>query len=152
MRNWAAKKAHQRFCDKLAELELGQVLDIVPNHMAIGAGESLLVGCAGERAIEPVCDWFDIDWNSAEVQLQNKVLIPVLGDQYGKVLASGQIQIEQAGMEFQCSLCRTPVSAVAAFSWRRFCNGPGGCLRDDVLGFIADSLRGCRCPRRWIAN
>jgi (1->4)-alpha-D-glucan 1-alpha-D-glucosylmutase len=39
--------------------------------------------------------WFDIDWQSSEVKLQNKVLIPVLGDQYGRVLAAGQIQINR---------------------------------------------------------
>jgi (1->4)-alpha-D-glucan 1-alpha-D-glucosylmutase len=30
------EEGHQRFCQRLAELGLGQVLDIVPNHMAIG--------------------------------------------------------------------------------------------------------------------
>src|ERR1700761_8708044 len=29
--------AHRRFCERLGELGLGQILDIVPNHMAIGS-------------------------------------------------------------------------------------------------------------------
>jgi (1->4)-alpha-D-glucan 1-alpha-D-glucosylmutase len=39
--------------------------------------------------------WFDVDWQSSEVRLQNKVLIPVLGDQYGRVLSAGQILVER---------------------------------------------------------
>ncbi|MGD0443378.1 MAG: alpha-amylase family glycosyl hydrolase, partial [Edaphobacter sp.] len=29
-------EAHERFCTKLGEAGLGQVLDIVPNHMSLG--------------------------------------------------------------------------------------------------------------------
>ena len=33
--------------------------------------------------------FFDIDWYLLEEALRNKVLLPVLGDQYGKVLERG---------------------------------------------------------------
>ena len=45
--------------------------------------------------------WFDIDWHPVEVKLQNKVLIPVLGDQYGRILGAGQIKVEHDGDCFQ---------------------------------------------------
>ena len=36
-RELGGEQAHQRFCARLGGLGLGQVLDIVPNHMAIGS-------------------------------------------------------------------------------------------------------------------
>src|ERR1700682_3302439 len=32
--------AHERFCKKLSEMGLGQVLDVVPNHMSLGRENS----------------------------------------------------------------------------------------------------------------
>jgi (1->4)-alpha-D-glucan 1-alpha-D-glucosylmutase len=91
------EEGHQRFCARLAELELGQVLDIVPNHMATGPRNQNWWDVLENGQSSRFATWFDIDWHSSEVKLQNKVLIPVLGDQYGRVLASGQIQIVRDG-------------------------------------------------------
>ena len=88
------EQGHQQFCRRLSELGMGQVLDIVPNHMAIGSKNLYWWDVLENGPSSRYATWFDIDWQSAEVKLQNKVLIPVLGDQYGKVLASGQIHIE----------------------------------------------------------
>ncbi|MGA8090628.1 MAG: malto-oligosyltrehalose synthase [Terracidiphilus sp.] len=89
------EEGHHRFCARLAELGLGQVLDIVPNHMAIGARNQNWWDILENGPSSRFATWFDIDWHSSEVKLQNKVLIPVLGDQYGRVLTAGQIQIDQ---------------------------------------------------------
>ncbi len=37
--------------------------------------------------------YFDIDWNTTELALQNKMLVPILGDHYGRVLARHEVQI-----------------------------------------------------------
>ena len=76
------EEGHQRFCARLAELELGQVLDIVPNHMATGPRNQNWWDVLENGPSSRFATWFDIDWHSSEVKLQNKVLIPVLGDQY----------------------------------------------------------------------
>jgi (1->4)-alpha-D-glucan 1-alpha-D-glucosylmutase len=89
------EEGHQRFCARLKELGLGQVLDIVPNHMAIGPRNQSWWDVLENGPSSRFATWFDIDWHSSEVKLQNKVLIPVLGDQYGRVLAAGQIQIDR---------------------------------------------------------
>ena len=89
------EEGHQRFCDRLAELGLGQVLDIVPNHMATGPRNQNWWDVLENGPSSRFATWFDIDWHSSEVKLQNKVLIPVLGDQYGRVLTAGQIQIDR---------------------------------------------------------
>ncbi|HEX3893252.1 MAG TPA: malto-oligosyltrehalose synthase [Terracidiphilus sp.] len=86
---------HRRFCARLKELGLGQILDIVPNHMATGPQNRYWWDVLENGPSSRYAIWFDIDWHSAEVKLQNKVLIPVLSDQYGRVLSANQLQIEQ---------------------------------------------------------
>ncbi len=85
----------KRFCERLAELGLGQVLDIVPNHMATGPENRCWWDVLENGPSSRYAAWFDIDWNSVEVKLQGKVLIPVLGDQYGRELSAKKIKIEQ---------------------------------------------------------
>jgi (1->4)-alpha-D-glucan 1-alpha-D-glucosylmutase len=71
---------------------LGQVLDFVPNHMGVGGADNpwwldvLEWGPASEYA-----RWFDIDWDPDRRYLHDKLLVPLLGDQYGAVLESGQL-------------------------------------------------------------
>ncbi|MBV9763450.1 MAG: malto-oligosyltrehalose synthase [Acidobacteriaceae bacterium] len=93
--------AHDRFSLRLGECDLGQVLDIVPNHMAISGRlnhywwDVLENGPSSRYA-----SYFDIDWQSHEEKLRNKLLVPILGDHYGKVLNRGEIQIRRQGGEF----------------------------------------------------
>jgi len=79
----------------LHEHELGQFLDIVPNHMGIVGNENpwwndiLENGPASAYAA-----YFDVGWySSPRPELLGRVLIPVLGDPYGKVLESGQLRL-----------------------------------------------------------
>src|SRR5580658_9288418 len=95
------EEGHRRFCARLAELGLGQVLDIVPNHMATGPQNLYWWDVLENGQSSRFATWFDVDWHSAEAKLQNKVLIPVLGDQYGRVLAQNQISIEQQCHRFK---------------------------------------------------
>jgi (1->4)-alpha-D-glucan 1-alpha-D-glucosylmutase len=94
-------EAHDRFSRRLGECHLGQVLDIVPNHMAISGRRNrywwdvLENGPASRYA-----GYFDIDWQSREEKLRNKLLVPVLGDHYGRVLTRHEIQIKRQGSEF----------------------------------------------------
>ncbi|MGA7245116.1 MAG: malto-oligosyltrehalose synthase, partial [Terracidiphilus sp.] len=133
------EEGHQRFCTRLAELGLGQVLDIVPNHMATGAGNQNWWDVLENGPSSRFATWFDIDWHSSEVKLQNKVLIPVLGDQYGRVLAAGQIQVDRDHGSF----CVRYIENLYPLAPRslpvildraaRFANSP-------TLSFLSDSL------------
>ena len=64
---------------------LGQILDFVPNHMGVGGADNprwldvLEWGPNSEFA-----EWFDIEWHPDRGYLQDKVLVPFLGDQYGR--------------------------------------------------------------------
>jgi (1->4)-alpha-D-glucan 1-alpha-D-glucosylmutase len=81
---------------------LGQVEDTVPNHMGVGTNENawwndvLENGPASRYAAH-----FDIAWRSSpRPELQDKVLLAVLGDPYGDVLEAGQLRLAFADGAF----------------------------------------------------
>ncbi|GHS86785.1 malto-oligosyltrehalose synthase [Actinomycetota bacterium] len=72
---------------------LGLVLDIVPNHMAVPTPvwhNRELWSVLAEGPESPYASWFDVDWSAGE----GAVLMPVLGDRIGAVLASGDLRLE----------------------------------------------------------
>ncbi|HWD57038.1 MAG TPA: malto-oligosyltrehalose synthase, partial [Stellaceae bacterium] len=74
---------------------MGLVLDIVPNHMGIGGKDNawwLDVLEWGEAS--PYARYFDINWDAARSDLKGRVLLPVLGDQYGAILEQGEIALK----------------------------------------------------------
>ena len=44
--------------------------------------------------------WFDIDWDPDRRYLRDKLLVPLLGEQYGAVLESGQLVLTRTADEF----------------------------------------------------
>lgn len=74
---------------------LSQILDFVPNHMGVGGADNPLWLDVLEWGREsPYAGWFDIDWEPAALYLTEKLLVPVLGDQYGAVLDEGKLRLE----------------------------------------------------------
>ncbi len=79
----------------LAAHGMGQMADIVPNHMGVMGGDNpwwldvLENGRASKFA-----GYFDIDWTPPLGALAGKVLVPVLGDNYGEVLLRGELKLE----------------------------------------------------------
>lgn len=87
-------EAHAALCDALARHGMGQLLDIVPNHMGVLEADNpwwLDVLECGPASVHAAA--FDIEWAPPEPELHGRVLLPVLGDQYGKVLESGELQV-----------------------------------------------------------
>ncbi|MFZ2948459.1 MAG: malto-oligosyltrehalose synthase, partial [Desulfuromonadaceae bacterium] len=73
---------------------MGQILDIVPNHMCIeGQGNAFWMDVLENGPSSLYAGFFDIDWHPVKKELENKILIPILGDQYGSVLDSGELRI-----------------------------------------------------------
>ena len=93
-------EAHARFCQSLGELALGQVLDIVPNHMSLGQQNRYWWDVLENGTNSRYAGFFDIDWHSSEERLRDKVLVPILGDQYGRVIRDGGVQIRRQGSIF----------------------------------------------------
>jgi len=84
-----------RMAAALAAHGLGLVLDVVPNHMGI-AGDSnpWWLDVLENGPSSPRASFFDIDWHPVKRELSNTVLLPVLPDQYGRVLEARQLGVE----------------------------------------------------------
>jgi (1->4)-alpha-D-glucan 1-alpha-D-glucosylmutase len=66
---------------------MGQILDVVPNHMGISAADNAWWADVLENGpSSPYASFFDIDWMPLKPDLAHKVLLPILEDQFGKVL------------------------------------------------------------------
>jgi (1->4)-alpha-D-glucan 1-alpha-D-glucosylmutase len=79
---------------ELKRYGMGLVLDVVPNHMGIDDESNRWWWDVLENGrSSPYAKFFDIDWAPPKEDLANKVLLPILGDQYGKVLETGEIHL-----------------------------------------------------------
>jgi (1->4)-alpha-D-glucan 1-alpha-D-glucosylmutase len=88
------EKEYDEWMEELARYEMGQVLDIVPNHMSIVEDENRWwMDVLENGPSSPYAGFFDIDWNPVKDELENKVLLPVLGDQYGRVLENQELRL-----------------------------------------------------------
>ncbi|MGY6276666.1 malto-oligosyltrehalose synthase [Methylomonas sp. MgM2] len=104
-------KAFARLVDCLHAHAMGLILDVVPNHMGIGSGENrwwLDVLENGEAST--YATYFDIDWHPIRESLRGKVLLPILGDHYGKILEAGELKLEFDEKHGEFSVCY--------FAWR----------------------------------
>ncbi len=88
-------EAHTAFTDAVRNAGLQHVVDFVPNHMGISTATNpwwrdVLEHGPSARAAR----FFDIDWYPVKRELRRKLLLPILGDQYGQVLERGELQLE----------------------------------------------------------
>ena len=80
---------------------MGLLTDFVPNHMGIADPTNqwwMDVLENGPSSLAAPC--FDIDWHPLKRELENKVLLPILGDQYGRVLERGELRLSFEGGAF----------------------------------------------------
>ena len=76
---------------------MGLVLDIVPNHMGIGADNPYWDDLLAHGPMSRYAGWFDVQWRAETQRLANKVQLPVLGDSLDAVLARGELSLEVTG-------------------------------------------------------
>ncbi|GAB4212053.1 MAG: malto-oligosyltrehalose synthase [Roseiflexaceae bacterium] len=85
---------YRAFVAELHAHGMGQLLDIVPNHMGIGeASNEWWMDVLENGPSSVFAPFFDIDWQPLKDELANKVLLPILGQQYGRVLENGELQL-----------------------------------------------------------
>lgn len=95
-----ADEGHERLAERLRAEGLGILLDIVPNHMAIGVRENRWWWDVLENGPSSVfASYFDVEWDPAG-GVANRVLLPVLPDRYGRVLESGGLRLARDGAHF----------------------------------------------------
>ncbi len=91
---------YERLIAGLAQLGMGRVLDVVPNHMGICGFNRFWIDVLETGRQAPSAKFFDIDWNPVKEELEGRVLLPILEDQYGRVLERGLLVLERDGGDF----------------------------------------------------
>jgi (1->4)-alpha-D-glucan 1-alpha-D-glucosylmutase len=109
---------------ELRAREMGLLMDVVPNHMCAspdlnGWWRDVLEN--GQSSL--YATFFDIDWQPLKPDLVGKVLLPVLEDQYGKVLEDGLLRVEYRegalGLAYhERNFPLTPQSWLMILDWR----------------------------------
>ncbi len=112
-RELGGEEAYERLCRALEARGMSQVVDIVPNHMAISGRENAWWWDVLENGQSSrYASYFDIDWDPPEGRLRLRVLMPILGDHVGRCIDRGEIQVVRAGgsLEFRYFDHAAPVS------------------------------------------
>src|SRR5438128_8378914 len=89
-----SEEDYEAWIKELHAHEMGQVLDFVPNHMGITeAGNKWWADVLENGPSSMYAPYFDIDWRPLKSELRDKVLLPILSDQYGRVLERGELRV-----------------------------------------------------------
>ena len=159
---------HAELTGALRAQGLGQVLDIVPNHMAVDPANHWWWDVLENGPASRFAPFFDVDWEAGGERAAFTVLVPVLGDHYGRVLEAGELTVGREGGTFSVRYGdhRFPVSPrtvdelLAAAARRagsgelaeladrfgalphaRFTDAAAVAERDDLKRALADALR-----------
>ncbi|MES2674284.1 MAG: malto-oligosyltrehalose synthase [Pseudomonadota bacterium] len=84
-----------RLVSELRKYQMGLIVDVVCNHMAVGGHDNpwwLDVLRWGTKS--PYARFFDIQWNSPDPLLKGQLLVPFLRGSYGDVLARGEVSLQ----------------------------------------------------------
>ena len=78
---------------------MGILLDVVPNHMGINdPGNRWWHDVLENGRLSRYAKNFDIDWDRLAENMRNRILLPTLGDHFGRELEKGSLQLGyQAG-------------------------------------------------------
>ena len=91
------EEGFEGLCDALTRHRMQFLVDFVPNHMGIGRGNGWWTDLLENGPSSVWASAFDVEWDPIKPELRNKVLLPVLGDQYGRVLERGELRLERDG-------------------------------------------------------
>ncbi|HVO87344.1 MAG TPA: malto-oligosyltrehalose synthase [Casimicrobiaceae bacterium] len=73
---------------------MGLLIDVVPNHMGVlEADNAWWLDVMEHGPASRYAGYFDIDWDPLSEELRGKVLLPILGAQYGTVLERGELKL-----------------------------------------------------------
>jgi (1->4)-alpha-D-glucan 1-alpha-D-glucosylmutase len=113
--------------EKLRHYSMGLLLDTVPNHMAATYENPWWMDVLENGPSSAYANFFDIDWHPATTKAaflqEQRVLLPILGDLYGNVLASGELalKIEDTGLAVRYYETRLPLDPKTYAPILRYC-------------------------------
>ncbi|HSH90849.1 MAG TPA: malto-oligosyltrehalose synthase, partial [Ramlibacter sp.] len=88
------ERAFEMLCEALRRHGMHQMLDVVPNHMGVlEADNAWWLDVLENGPASAHAQTFDIEWKPPSPEMVGRVLLPVLGDHYGRVLEAGEIQL-----------------------------------------------------------
>src|SRR3954471_22503037 len=86
--------AFERLATAARDAEMGILLDVVPNHMGINdPGNTWWLDVLENGEGSYFADFFDIEWHPPAAGLQDKILLPFLGEPFGRVLENGDLKV-----------------------------------------------------------
>ncbi|BAK82563.1 malto-oligosyltrehalose synthase [Komagataeibacter medellinensis] len=92
-----------RLTDRLHAHGMGLILDIVPNHMAVDAGNAWWLDVLAWGRASAHANWFDIEWHAPDPELHGKVLLPFLDRPVEDAITAGLLYLrhdEDSGLFF----------------------------------------------------
>jgi malto-oligosyltrehalose synthase len=89
-------EAFEQFVSHTRGLGLSLLLDFVPNHMSTDISNAWWFDVLEKGPESKHATWFDIDWQRFE---GGKVLLPILEDEYSKVLQAGKLRLVFEGQK-----------------------------------------------------
>lgn len=86
--------------DRLAARGMGHIVDVVPNHMAASTVNVWWNDLLENGPASRYAPHFDVEWRPPKEALHDRVLLPILGAQYGEVLERGELRLVRNGGTF----------------------------------------------------
>lgn len=119
--------AFEALVERLRQLEMGLLLDFVPNHMGTDLSNPWWRDVLEQGRASRYASWFDIDWQPPTLGLHERVLLPILEDHYAKVLEAGKLQVafEAGGFHLTHYERKLPLSPPSCLQLFEAILGPG---------------------------
>ena len=132
-------RGFERLSNAVSQRGMGILLDIVPNHMAIGNDNRWWWDVLENGQASRYAPYFDVEWQPPESKLHHMVLLPVLGDHYGRVLDAGELHVERHDGAFTVHYHKHTFP-IAPRSLALVLNRAAQYADADRLGFFADAV------------
>jgi (1->4)-alpha-D-glucan 1-alpha-D-glucosylmutase len=151
---------HSELQKALGEAGLGQILDIVPNHMAVASRDNRWWWDVLENGPSSVyAGYFDVDWGSPEGRDGRPhpvLLLPLLGDHYGRELEADRFKLERSAGTFvlryydqQVPIAPRSLDQLVSLAARHLPRGTDAAVRAEVES-IGTALG--RLPPSWATD
>ncbi|MHB1161660.1 MAG: malto-oligosyltrehalose synthase [Chloroflexota bacterium] len=92
-----SREQYEAFVAELKKHGMGQLLDVVANHMSSWeTSNAKWLDVLENGPSSPYAAFFDIDWHPlrSDTRLEDRVLLPILGDAYGTVLENQELILD----------------------------------------------------------
>ena len=89
--DFGGREALDQLLEAAREAGLQFILDFVPNHAGVGSNNAAWQDVLAYGSYADAASYFDVDWDPLKPELHGKILLPFLGQPYGKVLDADEL-------------------------------------------------------------